>query len=795
MSSKKWPKPIFHVLHILGAEFDVDSGAVIKHQYPSSIPGDQNLIAELMLPDQIHERKEDWTIFFFYRQRKKINLEYHISSIDSKLGAHKYYGLNLTNSVNDVNANRGSVVKSICIITPHPFFHIFKPLLMLSLDEYFISDSVDTLKHLYDAINSLDLTHMPKFNTYERRILSARTERDIFIERFQSPDAQYITSKPKKKKKSPSSSVPPIASPENKKSTSAKKYKNKEKTCSYSQPISKIDSAPDSSVKSKSSSQKKSQGSAHNDESKSKKYSKSSKSPSNIKSDVKKKFNNEQPNFFLDLKNNGQRLVSQFVTRDTHFFETRVNFKGKKIPLKVPTNSEPEQVGDFSMLKLLKSLFALSQPFNIHHEELTIYGPYTPPILVLINGLLTQKRILILDLKKTAGEVSDHVLATCFLGSGGILRSFITSTFPYTDLSKAEEFTSCPGYIAGAKNPIIARRSDWWDILIDLGSSSMRISPNIAGGSNTNTVKESEIEYFSNRQDTNNNGYPINCNENWRERERVNLFFSRSLAAVTNQADVDFLQDLKGMVDNHFADSFIRTRCSEYTRRFIRITTSYEELNYGKSSFWPSHNKSSEEESSTSSMSNPNDDENEGRDTGKETSDPILGHGYVWADELQRTAEFKTYEPVIEGWRKSKSYECYVSDCKRDWPASPKIAIDYEYHIDMLSMLCLGDEKSADVYLLFADNIQSNEDISMFLATAGSSSGSFYEGTLLHYVALGMLHPSSEVRDAVVGLIWRVRNHSAGRYFYTNLNRFFLMTFDRLLPQFLSRYGLLPLRS
>ncbi|KAL9132133.1 MAG: hypothetical protein Q9217_000067 [Psora testacea] len=56
-----------HVEYILVASFDVDQGSIMEHQYPAAISGDENMLAELMLPDQAHARKEDWTIFFLHK--------------------------------------------------------------------------------------------------------------------------------------------------------------------------------------------------------------------------------------------------------------------------------------------------------------------------------------------------------------------------------------------------------------------------------------------------------------------------------------------------------------------------------------------------------------------------------------------------------------------------------------------------------------------------------------------------------------------------------------------------------
>jgi Docking domain of Afi1 for Arf3 in vesicle trafficking len=68
-----------HVDYILTADFDVDAGPVISHQYPEPLGGDvtyrpphddeltSQMLAELMLPDQVHTREEDWTIFFLHK--------------------------------------------------------------------------------------------------------------------------------------------------------------------------------------------------------------------------------------------------------------------------------------------------------------------------------------------------------------------------------------------------------------------------------------------------------------------------------------------------------------------------------------------------------------------------------------------------------------------------------------------------------------------------------------------------------------------------------------------------------
>lgn len=168
-----------HVEYILVASFDIDRGPVMEHQYPVAITGDENMLAELMLPDQAHARNQDWTIFFLHkdtsqeeedeerkskqerkRRRKRrrdraagiINEEDDEGNeeeeddedLDKDLdddddedestdtepeggeGPPLIYVLNLVNTKHDKSVKRGAVVKAMAICTRHPFLHIYK---------------------------------------------------------------------------------------------------------------------------------------------------------------------------------------------------------------------------------------------------------------------------------------------------------------------------------------------------------------------------------------------------------------------------------------------------------------------------------------------------------------------------------------------------------------------------------------------------------------------------------------------------------------------------------------------
>lgn len=58
-----------NIEYIVTAEFHIDKGPSIVHQFPNQLPGMDNLyfLPELMLPDQIHKRNEDYTLFLLHR--------------------------------------------------------------------------------------------------------------------------------------------------------------------------------------------------------------------------------------------------------------------------------------------------------------------------------------------------------------------------------------------------------------------------------------------------------------------------------------------------------------------------------------------------------------------------------------------------------------------------------------------------------------------------------------------------------------------------------------------------------
>jgi DNA repair exonuclease SbcCD nuclease subunit len=118
------------------------------------------------------------------------------------------------------------------------------------MERYFENPTIEILESLYEAVNSMDLSRMPKFTWHERQILRASDNRTMFEEMF-------------------------MDSPEE-----------------YDDPVD---------------------------------------------DEVRKKF--------IDLSS-GHTKRPRMLGKDRHFFETKIEYEGIKLPIKIPLTVNPEEVGD-----------------------------------------------------------------------------------------------------------------------------------------------------------------------------------------------------------------------------------------------------------------------------------------------------------------------------------------------------------------------------------------------------------------------------------------------------------------
>ncbi|EMC94830.1 hypothetical protein BAUCODRAFT_112001 [Baudoinia panamericana UAMH 10762] len=672
-----------HVEYILVASFDIDRGSVMQHQYPAAVGGDEHMLAELMLPDQTHMRSQDWTIFFLHKDAAlEEDNEHKEQNGDERAGAEQpdepngetkeaaaqaadafdgpplIYVLNLVNTKQDQTVKRGAVVKAMAICTRHSFLHIYKPLLLLALEQYFANPAIETLANLYNAVNSMDLSLMPRLSHYERFILQSSDAKDMFIEKFEALIAQRVES------------------------------------------------------------------------------------------------NNEQDPA-LPSPNTQHPLRSRYgLPRDTHEFESVVKYANIPVPIKVPTALSPETVGDFSLIKLVTTFSTphttSPSPFSPTHPHLTTAGTLTHPIIVLLNALLTQKRIIFLGHNLPSSEVAEAVLAACSLVSGGILRGFTRHAFPYTDLTKIDDLLKVPGFIAGVTNPAFGHKTEWWDLLCDLSTGRMRISNRVQQASPTEGVL-----FFQqpSHMPTSQAGPTSGIS---------------AIAAADATGDGAFMGSVLKAIEERHGENAIRSRFRRWVLKFTRLAAAFEELVYGASVLHiaPSPQKSE-------------------ADGARE----VLGHGYVWPSNQAKTNELAANATRIEGWRNTRSYYNFIQDIAAFYAYQPVKAIDLQHQHDRLANLRLGPALAADIYLAICAAVQSGDEINQLLAVVINTSsdhrrggtGFAGQGQGLFFLAYGLFHPNVDVRMQVAELLARIREHEAGRHFWDDMGMFMKLACEKVL--------------
>lgn len=93
---------------------------------------------------------------------------------------------------------------------------------------------------------------------------------------------------------------------------------------------------------------------------------------------------------------------------------------------------------------------------------------------------------------------------------------------------------------------------------------------------------------------------------------------------------------------------------------------------------------------------------------------------------------------------------------------------------DRLRTQRLSPAQSREVYLSFAKNVLSYDEICLLLTVAPESHGGLF------YLALGLLHKDRDVRVATAELLERISEHEAGQHWWESLPRFEKLAYDRI---------------
>lgn len=702
----------------------------MEHQYPGPVGGDEQMLAELMLPDQAHVRAQDWTIFFLHkdaaaeddeerprrRKRRKAEAEETGAGAAEDESEEEYseeddsdgeanavdgpplvYVLNLVNTKQDSSVKRGAIVKAMAICTRHSFLHIYKPLLLLALQQYFAKPDVETLASLYDAVNSMDLSLMPRLSIHEKAILQSSDAKDLFLEKFEAIIAQHMAAK------------------------------SQENGVHAASPTS------------------------------------------------------QQPG------------KSRFgLPRDTHEFESIVKYANVPVPIKVPTALSAETVGDFSLIKLITTFgtphSSSPAPFNPTHPHLTTSGALTHPIIVLLNALLTQKRIIFLGHNLPSSDVAEAVLGACHLASGGLLRGFTRHAFPYTDLTKIDDLLKVPGFIAGVTNPAFSHHSEWWDLLCDLSTGRMRISNKLEQVPLTEGVV-----YFQSGGHSHSNSIGAGAGISAIVGAGASLSAGLGGNAIpanshTNDqtGDTQFMANVVSAINERHGENAIRARFRRWVLKFTRLAAAFEETVYGATPLHI-HNPNNVSPKVGAGLESPLTPS-----TNMSAHDAlppeVTGHGYVWPSPQAKNAELAANATRIEGWRNTRSYYNFIQDLAAYYVYRPVKDVDLQHLHDKLSKLRMPTDTAANIYLAICAAVTTDAEITQLLSVVANgptdlsrNTGIGGQGQGLFYLALGLFHPRIEVREAVAELLLRVQEHEAGRHFWMGLGRFAKVGWERVV--------------
>ncbi|CAL1699526.1 unnamed protein product [Somion occarium] len=755
-----------HCSFVLLADFDIDRGAQLTYQFPQPLGTDEGLLANLMLPDALDPPVSD--------SQHGSDADGHENDGEEG-GQELLYVLNLVRTKLDKTVRRGAIVKAMAICTRHSFIEIFKPVLLMALDDYFAHPSQDCLARLFDAINSIDISRAPVLTRHEKLIMRTSERKDVFIEKFEellrpnNDSNAHISTKTassSSKHKATSSQGShssfeegiltrarererkgsiPAASSTALQSPPQQQNQNSPSEASFSLDGSAVWVGDESgldqvvgSVPSNSHAHPSGSGRGRRSTDAS-----SSASSSGFQSGAKR----EEAGLASTTAHNPAAL------KDTHFFPAVMEYNDHRIPIKLPLATFPEEVGDYSLIQLVQ-LFSsptasISGPL---HPHLHTSGAQTHPIIILFNALVTGKRIIFLGHHRPAGQVSSYVLSACALGSGCgvVLRGFIKRAFPYANLINREEWESIPAYIAGVTNPIF-ESSGSWDLLCDVGSGRMVVSKDILVNYPPTTTSQPTL---ITRTGTLKTEASLGSEEDMiRPSKDLGVAEKRGDVTKGNDADNLFMEDIISAISYHYGEAHVRARFTEYATRFVKLTARYEEdvLGIQTTLGYPSASYSE-----------------------RIGDHPRLGSGLGFSDDAAGARELAANASRIEAFRRTESCELYRADFKKMLTTNPIQGFDAAHQLWRLRHAKRMSDGEAELIMRhLAENVQSYDQVTELLSMLPPH----HNGLLP--LSFGLFHQQEVVRDLTVDIFNELRLHPVGVQFLQSLNHFQRYAFVR----------------
>jgi len=736
-----------HINHILVAEFDIDKGSQLTHQYPEKTGIEETKLAELMLPDGAHLREEDWTFFILnqhvvedstsnYSEQQEAYISEGFLKFQPVLSAYCY------------TYNNGLWEK--IIDNEEIFIQLIQDkILLLSKTLRLIGEiTPDSLIDFQENINSYSIKLATKSNIYGFKLLNdddyrltLNAVRSVLYQKSSLIDSNQVEFPDKllpvvnnetnalyvlnlvRTKQIPGvrrgARVKAIAITSHHKWLHVFKpllimaldnYFEKQDIVILEQLYKSMNSLDISLMPLLSLNEK-------------------------IilrASDDPMLFNEkflEMEDFAKSVNKYNKKLLnnSQIKKIDRHFYETNVLYDNGaknpvKVPIKIPMTMFNGEIGDLSVIQLI-STFGNSAYPSKHHPQLDNNIP-TNPIIVLINALLTQKRVLFLGHLKPSGEVANFVLAACALGSCGILRGYSERCFPYTNLAGLDDLLKVPGFIAGVTNPAFEEHPQWWDVLFNINSGKVTISPNIE--------RTPPIEN--------------------------KLFINTEKEAISTSFDKEFMNDIMSLIQQKYGEHYIRERFRLYLLRFIEVASEYEKMKYGRTKIYY---------------------------TSENIKDKYkIGVGPYFTDEISKRREIIYNINRIEGWRKTKSYELYTKDFHKNLLRQSVRCVDLRRQATVLrNETSISPERLNAIMKALSENITTDEQVLEFLTHFLHNQGGLLP------IAYSLLHQIESIRINCTKLLVRLDYSAVGSRILSHLNPFFKLAYEKSAQKCEKRWG------
>lgn len=762
-----------HCSFVLLADFDIDRGALLTYQFPQPLGTDEGLLANLMLPDGAERQPEDWTIFFLNQTPSNTiapvlaldTPELRASRVEDEDGKPELlYVLNLVRTKLDKTVRRGAIVKAMAICTRHSFIEIFKPVLLMALDDYFSDPSQDCLARLFDAVNSMDISQAPRLSRYEKLIMRTSERKDLFIEKYEElMKPRVVDPAVHTNGHHASDSVGSHSSFEEGIMIRTRDEKGKGRDTEQNRPGSSTTSLQAANQSSPSDNSFSLDGSAVWVESGS--IDQSPRLPSSMGSTQTssgsraasvrgRRSTDASSTSSLHARSHESRAQTPApnaaapVLKDTHFFPATIDYNDHQLPIRLPMSTFPEEVGDYSLIQLVQMFSSPTASISgPQHPHLHTGGNQTHPIIVLFNALVTSKRIIFLGHHRPAGQVSSYVLSACALGSGCgiVLRGFIKRAFPYAHLTNREEWEAIPGYIAGVTNPIF-ESSNSWDLLCDVGSGRMVVSKDIHSNYPLIATGIPPVQLIMRSGTLKAEGSLTSEEDFVRPSKDLTAVQKAELLGKAETTDNLFMDDILSAISLHYGESHVRARFTEYTARFVKLAARYEEDVLGMST----------------AIGFPTQVYSEPVGEG-----PHLGSGLFFSDEAAGVRELAANASRIEAWRRTESCELWKHDFHKARATSPIQGFDVSHQLWRLRHAKkMSDGEVELIMRTLAENVQTYDQVTELLSLLPPH----HQGLLP--LSFGLFHHQESTRDLTVAIFNELRSYFVGVQFLQALNHF-----------------------